>query len=133
MRDQYVIRCLVNVLAVACVTLTGCVTTGMQAQAPAAPEHFVDYKPDWLYVLQPGDQFVGGTVVSVTAAEGQALPLADFKVSNSGGEEGKPIRVSFMTDGRIVYHGGEGKITKVSTGETVLLPFDRPVKQVSEM
>jgi len=114
------------------VTLTGCVTTGMQTQAPAPPEHFVDYKPDWLYVLQPGDQFVGGTVVSVTAAEGQALPLVGFKLSNFGGKEGEPIRVSFMTDGRIVYHGGEGKITKVSTGETVLLPFGRPVKQVSE-
>lgn len=128
MSTQSVIRCAGVMLMVACVNaaMIGCVTTGMQAQAPAPPEHFVDYKPDWLYVLQPGDQFVGGTVVSVTAAKGQALPLADFKVSNSGGEEGEPIRVSFMTDGRIVYHGGEGKITKVSTGETVLLPFDRP-------
>ena len=129
MPTQNVIRCVTVTLMVACVNaaVTGCVTTGMRAQAPAAPEHFVDYKPDWLLALGPGEQ-TNGTVLRYCQENDQPFTLSGFKIVNQGGK-GNAITVSFFADDRIVYHEGEGKITKVSTGETVLLPFDRPVKQ----
>jgi len=129
MSTQNMIRCVTVMLMVACVNaaMIGCVTTGMQAQAPAAPEHFVNYKPDWLLALGPGEQ-TNGTVLRYCQENDQPFTLSGFRIVNQGGKE-DAITVSFFADGRIVYHGGEGKITKVSTGETVLLPFDRPVTQ----
>ena len=129
MRDRHVISCFVLVVAVG-VVLTGCVTTAMRSHTPSPPEHFVDYKPDWLLVLGSGQQ-TNGDVLRFCQENDQPFTLSGFKIVNQGGKE-DAITVSFFADGRIVYHGGEGKITKVSTGETVLLPFDRPVKH-SEM
>ncbi len=126
MHNRLVIRCFAVMLMVACASLavTGCVTTAMRSHTPSPPEHFVDYKPDWLLALGP-DQQTNGTVLRYGQENDQPFTLSGFKIVNQGGKE-DAITVSFFADGRIVYHGGEGKITKVSTGETVLVPFDRP-------
>ena len=110
--------------------LVGCATTSPQSSPrPAAkPEKArpqvvtLTSQPSWLLIGgKDVDGSKGGDVIRVSP---RLSGIFDFDIM-SYEPETNPVTITFFSGGRVVYWKGKGEITKVSTGERILVPIEK--------
>ena len=108
----------------ALLALVGCATTPSQpatkTQKAKPPVVTITAQPAWLLVGgKDVNDSKGGDMIRVSP---RLSGIMDFDIV-SYEPETNPVTITFFSAGRIVYWRGKGEITKLSTGERILVPI----------
>lgn len=78
---------------------------------------YAQTKPSWLLIW---GKDVSGPMSAVVVEAGKPVNLLGFEIKSSASD---PLIIMPSRDGTIIYRKGKGEITKIDTGERVVLPL----------